>query len=148
MNELVRGGIKNALWKDSTIRESKNRLAYRRTFWQMFTYGGCGSSEATLLHINDTFNQAVLDVMGDQQRFREFIESLPTSINEMDTDGDIVVSGPGKFSTRRKKGTTYVSYFLLEPEETISEGNVKISLPKGSYNYVWFNPAKESEISI
>jgi len=52
MNELVRSGITGPMWKDSTIRDGANRIAYRRTFWLMFTTGGCGSSEATWLNFN------------------------------------------------------------------------------------------------
>ena len=146
MNELVRGGITDALWKDSTIRDSTNRLAYRRTFWLMFTIGGSGSSEATWLNFKMPLNQAVCEVMADQQRFRKFIETLSVNINEMENDHTFVVSGPGRFETRSQKGILYVSYFLVGPGEKNPEGHLTINLPKGKYNILWFDPKNGKSI--
>jgi hypothetical protein len=140
MNELVAGGITGKLWKDSTIRDSANRIAYRRTFWMMFAVGGSGSSEATWLDFERPLNKAVLDVMADQQRLRKFIETLSVNINEMENDRTFVVSGPGRFETRSKKGTLYVSYFLVGPKETIPGGTVEVNLPKGPYKILWYDP--------
>jgi hypothetical protein len=146
MNELVRGGITDRLWKDSTIRDSTNRLAYRRTFWLTFTIGGTGSSEATWLNFKVPLNQAVLDVMADQKRFRKFIEALPVNINEMENDNTFVVSGPGRFETRSLKGIMYVSYFLVDPGEKNLKGNLKVNLPKGKYHILWFDPKNGKSI--
>lgn len=140
MNELVRSGITGPMWKDSTIRDSANRIAYRRTFWLMFTTGGCGSSEATWLNFNTPLNQAVQNVMNDQMYLRNFIESLPVNINEMIPDNSFVISGPGSYKTRCKKGIIYVSYFHLPPNETMQKGTIKVNLPEGNYRIKWFNP--------
>jgi hypothetical protein len=144
MNELVAGGITGKLWKDSTIRDSANRLAYRRTFWMMFATGGSGTSEATWLDFKTPLNKAVLDVMADQQCLRKFIETLSVNINEMENDSTFVVSGPGRFETRSKKGVMYVSYFLVGPKETIPGGTVEINLPKGQYEILWYDPKSGS----
>jgi hypothetical protein len=140
INELVRGGIKDVLWKDSSIRDSTERLAYRRTFWRYFTYGGCGSSQATWLSIKEPLNEAVLDVMGDQMRLRNFIDKLPANINEMDTDTGFIEKGPGVFRTRGKIGECFVTYFLPEPGNSIREGTIQIKNLEGNYEYRWYNP--------
>jgi hypothetical protein len=140
MNELVRSSITGPMWKDSTIRDSANRIAYRRTFWLMFTTGGCGSSEATWLNFNTSLNQAVQNVMNDQMYLRNFIESLPVNINEMIPDNSFVISGPGTYKTRCKMGIIYVSYFHLPPDEVRQKGFVNFNLPEGNYRIKWFNP--------
>ena len=140
MNELVRSGITGPMWKDSTIRDSANRIAFRRTFWLMFTTGGCGSSEATWLNFNTPLNQAVQNVMNDQMYLRNFIESLPVNINEMTPDNSFVISGPGSYKTRCKMGVIYVGYFHLQPNEMMQKGTVKVNLPEGNYRIRWFNP--------
>ena len=147
MNELVRGGIKEVLWKGSTIRDSINRLAYRRTFWRVFTYGGCGSSEATCLKLDKPLNQAVLDVMMDQKYLRDFLTALPVHINEMDTDKGFVLAGPGQASTRRKTGSAYVTYFLLDPDQSVPAGEVELSLPAGKYRIAWHDPKTGKDLT-
>ncbi len=140
MDELVRSGITGPMGKDSTIRDSVNRIAYRRTYWLMFTTGGCGSSEATWLNFNTPLNQAVQNVMNDQMYLRNFIENLLVNINEMIPDNSFVISGPGTYKTRCKRGIIYVSYFHLPPNETMLKGTVKVNLPEGNYSIKWFNP--------
>ena len=147
MNELVRGGEEGELWSDEAIRNGANRISYRRTFWRMFTYGGSGSSEATWIEFTDPPNQAVLNVMADQQRLRQFIERLPMNINEMDPNGSFVKSGPGSYSTRSKSGEGYVTYFLLNPGQTRQAGTVKVDLPAGSYKVEWYDPKVGSVLS-
>jgi len=146
MNELVNGGITGSLWDDATIRNSTNRIAYRRAFWRMFVFGGTGSSEATWLEFTNTPNQAVLNVMQDHQGLRRFIESFPISINEMDTDDSFVISGQGEYRTRSKDGVFYVTYFLLDPGQSRSAGTVRVGLPAGSYDVNWCNPKDGSSI--
>jgi len=141
MNELVSGGVTGtSLWKDAAMRNSKDRLSYRRTFWRMFTYGGSGSSETTWYEWYTTANAAAKDVMSDQQRLRNFMETLPININEMNTDTSFVAAGPGSFRTRRKMGDAYVTYFLLDPSQSRASGNITVALPKGSYEISWFDP--------
>jgi len=141
MNELV-GGWSESLWKDSTIRDSDNRLGYRRTFWRMFTYGGSGCIEASDLYITPTFNQAVFDVMNDQMRFRELIEDLPCNINEMETVSRS--GGPGDSMSsdriRKKDGECYVIYFSGDFEENINSGSVNVDILAGDYNVSFYNP--------
>jgi len=145
MNELVRGGVdKLKMWKDETIRNPRARLGYRRTFWRMFTYGGCGTSEATLIRFDKAapFNPAVLDVMGDQFRLREFLEGLPVHINEMNTDRSLVRSGPGSHRARALAGRCYVVYYLLRnPGDSEPEGTTSLRLPPGKYEAAWYNPS-------
>lgn len=140
MNELVSGGTEGSLWKDAVIRNPEARYSYRRTFWRMFTYGGVGSSEATWLDINTPLNTAVLDVMNDQMLCREFVDSLPVHINEMDTDTEFVNSGPGVYRTRRETGKCYVTYFLLDKNQTTGSGTVNVDLPAGTYSAKWYAP--------
>ncbi len=140
INELVRGGIRDVLWKDTVMRDPSERFAYRRTFWRYFTYGGCGSTEATWLNITEPLNEAVLNVMGDQMRLRNFLEILPPDINKMDTDTSFIEEGPGSFRTRRKTGECYVTYFLVEPNTTVDEGTLRVDLPQGDYEYRWYDP--------
>ncbi len=147
MNELVFGWPGGDLWRDSTIRDGANRLGYRRTFWRMFVYGGSGTGQATWLDIETPLNSAVLDVMGDQQRLREFIDELPTNINEMETDTSFIISGPGENRTRAKPGETYVTYFLLDPGESTGPGNVNLSLPSGDYEIRWYDPKTGAYVS-
>ncbi len=147
MNELVSGWSGGVLAYDSVIRNSANRLGYRRTFWRMFTYGGTGSSEATWLDIMNPLNSAVLTVMDDQHRLRSLVEGLPTHINEMDTDTGFVSSGPGTYRTRRKYGECYVIYFLLDPGQSTGAGTVTVSLPTGDYQVQWYDPKTGSTVS-
>ncbi len=140
INELVFGWDGGELYEDGTIRNPANRLGYRRTFWRMFTLGGCGSTEATWLNIATPLNEAVLTVMDDQARLRALLEALPVSINEMDTQAGFVHSGPGKHWTRGKAGACYVTYFLLEPEQSTGAGTVSLSLPDGVYRMRWYDP--------
>jgi hypothetical protein len=140
MNELVDGGITGKLWRDATIREHSNRIAYRRAFWMMFASGGSGASEATWLDFSTPLNSAVIDVMSDQQRLRTFMESLPVNYNEMKPHPSFVDYGPGTYKTRSKENYVYVTYFLLEPEQKASIGTVKVNLPVGEYVFVWYNP--------
>ena len=140
MNELVRSGITGPMWKDSTIRDSANRIAFRRTFWLMFTKGGCGSSEATWLNFDMPLNQAVLNVMADQKRLRNFVETLPVNINEMISDNTFIISGPGSHETRSRIGNVYVTYFHLLPGQVFSKGIVEVRLLEGNYKTTWFNP--------
>jgi hypothetical protein len=140
INELVRGGISGVLATDSVIRNPEERISYRRTFWRYFTYGGCGSTQATWLSITEPLNEAVLNVMGDQMRLRNFIDQLPVSINEMDTDTGFVATGPGSFRTRGEKGECYVTYFLLGPETSLKRDTVTINATAGQYEYKWYDP--------
>ena len=141
MNELVRGGNKDVLWKDSSMRDSTERTAYRRTFWNNFVYGGCGSSEATWLEINKPLNREALQVMGDQQRLRDFIEKIPVNINEMFTDTSFVRSGPGKYRTRSKQNECYITYFTRNLMDTIDTDQIYVNLPEGNYTYRWYDPS-------
>lgn len=141
INELVRGGIKGVLARDTVIRDKSERLSFRRTFWRYFTYGGCGSTEATWLFIDKPLNEAVINVMEDQMRLRDFIDKLPVNINEMDTDTGFVEKGPGSFRTRGKEGECYVTYFLLDPGTSVSGGTIQVSLPEWNFEYRWYDPA-------
>ena len=78
--------------------------------------------------------------MADQQRLRTFIERLPVNINETYPLDGFVRSGPGDYSTRGKVGRTYVTYFLLSPEQTRSSGTVEVNLPPGIYWVEWYDP--------
>ena len=78
--------------------------------------------------------------MNDQMYLRNFIESLPVNNNEMAPDNSFLISGPGAYKTRCKKGILYVSYFHLQPNEAGHEGTVKVNLPEGNYWIRWFNP--------
>jgi hypothetical protein len=140
LNELVDGGITGKLWKDSTIRESSNRIAYRRAFWMMFANGGSGSSEATWLDFSTPLNSAVIDVLSDQQRLRTFMEALPANCNEMKPHYAVVDDGPGKYKTRGKANVVYVTYFLIDPDEKAARGAVTVNLPQGEYAIVWYHP--------
>ena len=137
MNELVRGCGAGALWRDTTIRNGAARLCYRRTFWRMFTYGGTGSSEATWLQIDTPLNSAVLNVMADHKRLRDFLDTISVHWNDMDTDTGFVTSGPGSSRTRRKTGEAYVVYFL----GSSGGGSVSVSLPPGTYEARWYHPS-------
>jgi len=136
MNELVFGWDGGVLYSDDTIRNGSNRLGYRRTFWKMFVHGGVGSSQATHLKINSPLNQAVYNVMGDQQRLRDLLETLPVDINEMAPVGGFVVSGPGEHATRGVAGGCYVTYFL----GSSGGGSVTVSLPGGDHIAAWYDP--------
>ncbi|MCB0310422.1 MAG: DUF5060 domain-containing protein [Bdellovibrionales bacterium] len=144
INELVRGGIDGEpLWDDAVIRDDRYRLGYRRSFWRMFTHGGSGTSEATWLDLTRSLNQAVLNVMGDQRRFREFIEGIPVSINTMNPATSFVISGisGSDFRTRAKSGEVYVTYFHLGLNSCVSSSQISVNLPTGQFDYMWFNPS-------
>lgn len=140
MNELVRGTdpvVGTPMWMDETIRDPRARLSYRRVFWQMFTRGGCGSSEATWLNLKEPPNGAVLDVMGDQRQLRAVLEGLPISWNEMTPDNDLVADGPDGLTVRGKRGEAYVGY-LLGPEDA---GTLTLRLDPGQYVLTWQSPS-------
>ncbi len=141
MNELVRGGVDKPLWRDDAMRDPAERIAFRRTFWRVFATGGTGSSEATWLDIGRPLSEPVRAVMADQQRLREFIESLPTPINEMDPDAETITAGPGAHYVRSKRGEAWVAYFLLEPNDAAAPGTIGIRLPEGAYVARWYEPA-------
>lgn len=138
-NELVRGGdCGGGLYGDDAIRNSCARFSYRRTFWQMFTYGGVGSFEATKLNLNSSLNGAVQDVMNDHGFLASFINALPVNINQMTSYSSAhVKNGPAGISTRSLPGKVYVSYFV----KSSSAGTVDLSLPSGSYTVQWINPS-------
>ena len=140
MNELVRGGVAKRLWRDDAMRAAEERIAFRRTFWSMFTYGGAGSSQATWLDLEKPMNGPVLDVMRDQQVLRDFLESLPVNINQMLTETRTVVRGPGRYSTRSKAGEAYVTYFLLDPGQSVRSGDVTLQIPRGEFELSWIDP--------
>ncbi|RMD75130.1 MAG: DUF5060 domain-containing protein, partial [Lentisphaerae bacterium] len=146
MNELVHGGPADSLAEDSVIRNSSSRYYYRRTFWRMFTYGGCGSSEATWLDISKPLNNAVINVMKDHQKLRDIVESLPVSINEMEPDHSIIQNAPCEASTRTKKGICYLTYFLANRNQKIAATTIKCTLPQGRYLVTWIQPMTGSVI--
>jgi len=151
MNELVRGGVPlnlldrlfgygKGMYNDTYIRSPTKRLAYRRTFWNMFVRGGSGSSEATWLDIGSKPNAAVLDVMEDQQRLRNFIEALPVNINSMSSSGSVIRSASSRIYSRFIPGQIYVAYI---PERTTEnrQGDLEIGIEQGSYRYHWYDPS-------
>jgi Domain of unknown function (DUF5060)/Cellulase (glycosyl hydrolase family 5) len=158
MNELVRGGLPLTLWEkllghedglydDAYMRSAGKRLAYRRTFWNMFVRGGSGSSEATWLDISKPADAAVQNVMADHRRLRDFIDSLSVNINRMLTSPAILNTETGPIHTRMLPGQLYVGYFPEPPEETGAD-NVEVTIAPGVYRYWWYNPAngKSSEV--
>jgi hypothetical protein len=140
MNELVEAGFPRMLWEDAAIRNPDYRLAYRGTFWLMFTSGGAGASQATWLNFAAPLKDAVLAVMADQQRLRTFMEALPVNVNATARDDGFVGDGPGRFLTRSLPGRVYVSYFLLGPGETAPAGALTLHLPRGPYDLAWYDP--------
>ena len=138
-NETCNGPGK-ANWRDSDIRDLKAAKYYRSTFWGMFIRGMAGSYGASWLDIAKPLNQAVIDVMTYQMHLRNFIESLPVSINEMYPDDTFLISALPGFRVRSKPGICYVAY--KEWTETDQKkGKMTIRFPSGSYNLKWYNPA-------
>lgn len=79
--------------------------------------------------------------MGDQNRLRDFLESLPCSINSMQTDTGFVLSGPGYYRTRSSHKECYVTYFARETDRMAETHNIVINIPSGTYVYTWYDPA-------
>jgi hypothetical protein len=132
-----------ANWRDEDIRDPATRKWYRYTFWHMFALGGCGAYQASWLNIENELSTAVYNVMGDQKRFREFLEALPVSINEMDPKSGYIVSGPSGHETRAKSGECYVTYWF----GSASAGTVTLNIPAGNYLAEWYNPSNGNTIA-
>ncbi len=142
MNELVFGGISGrGLYEDAVIRDPKERLGYRRSFWRMFTYGGSGCGEATWLSLAEPLNQAVRNVMLDHKRLADLLADLKVDFNLMYPDVSAIIDGPGSFSCRATPGQEYVAYFLLDPGESVPAGRITLNLLPGDYRALWLNPA-------
>ncbi|MGB7931873.1 MAG: DUF5060 domain-containing protein, partial [Gammaproteobacteria bacterium] len=151
INELVRGGLPLTFWEkllgyedglyaDTYIRSAGKRLAYRRTFWNMFVRGGSGSSEATWLDIRKPANAAVHDVMADHKRLRDFIDSLSVNINSMLTSSSIMKTETGPVYTRMLPGHLYVGYLPESPGEAETD-SLAVTIDPGVYRYTWYSPA-------
>lgn len=145
MNELVFGGEGDVLWKDEVMRDPASRYSYRRTFWRNFTYGGTGSTEATWLDISKPLDEAVLNVMADQQTLRRYIEALPVDINTMRSVGNWASGGPRGVDysrTRVADGAVYVTYFAATGDTGATmPGKLTIgALPEGQYRVSWLDP--------
>ncbi len=127
---------------DRVIRDPRNRLCYRSSFWQAFVLGAFGTNEASWLDLRKPLNDAVLDVMHDQGQLHSIVDSLSTPVSQLVYDPGFVESGSGLVGTRAKLGKTYVSYFLHAREPEL----VRIRLPVGQYKYQWLYPGEEDPL--
>ena len=143
MNELVFTDDTEPLWRDSAIRDSDTRLAFRRTFWRTFMTGASGAYEATWLNIQEPFNSAVNNVMRDHQHLAEYIEGLNLDINARQVYSSLFVSDPiyQSYSLSLENGF-YSSYLLSKDSRPITEWDLNLGEIHGFYEYQWFDPSK------
>jgi hypothetical protein len=155
MNELVRTGhplhwlerwigLRDGLWQDQMMRNRDWRYMYRKTFWQMFTHGGSGASEATWLNLYQPLNEAAANVMADHWRLREFMEKLPVNINRMMPDTQLITESAFSSSSRSDRNTVFVSYLLAELDTDTDAGELNLKLPSGTFQARWYHPTTGS----
>ena len=147
MNELVRGGIDKALWRDDAMRDPKSRIAFRRAYWQNFVLGGVGASQATWLDISQPLNEAAFNVMYDQKQHRKLVERFVKNINDTYHLASIVRSSSSWVGTRGSHTEgIYLTYLLGKPEQTIESNTLLLQPPAGAYRLSWFDPISGTEL--
>ncbi len=159
MNELVRYSLDQSLfqkiwrrlfgkrlhtglWHDDAINNKDLRFTYRRTFWNVFTRGGSGSSEATWLDIDKNLSANVLNVMNDHMQMSQLIEELGSNLNQMKPLHNFITSDNAneKISSRGYE-SIYVAYFDAGYEQRMEPGTVKTTPLTADYDVIWVDPA-------
>jgi len=128
------------LWQDELIRNADWRYMYRETFWQVFTHGGSGASEATWLDLDKPINEAVANVMADHWRLRRFLDDLPISINETYADTSLIRAEDVKSSARTDGRNVFIGYLRAGHKRKAAGGQLAIALPEGFYATRWYEP--------
>ena len=140
--------LHTGLWHDDAINNPDLRFTYRRTFWNVFTHGGSGSSEATWLDLYKKPSTNVLNVMRDHQQLSELIDELRPALNEMYPLQNFIRSDNAneKISTRGNE-SVYVTYFDAGYKKKMGAANVKLTPLSADYNTIWINPATGKVLS-
>ncbi len=133
--------LHTGLWHDEAINNPDLRFTYRRTFWNVFTRGGSGSSEATWLDIYKEPSRAVRNVMQDHMQLSILIDEIRPILNEMYPQQNFIRSGNAneKISTRGNP-SFYVSYFDAGYKKTMKAQTVNITPLAANYLASWLNP--------
>ncbi len=129
------------LWDDSTIRDSDNRFIYRRAFWKIFTLGGNGASECTWLDINKSLNRAVINVMHDQLRLRNFMEALPVNFKDLKPELSVVRDCCIHNQTLSYNSECFVTYLYKNAGNSNFNTTLNLQLLQGKYKIQWFQPS-------
>lgn len=137
LNELVRSDDSDVLWKDKAIRDERNRLAYRRTFWRVLMYGGSGASEATWLSIKTPLNNAVKDVMHDHMMLIDFLRYENLNPYHIKNTSTIAVKNVENIAISSSDHQFYI--YLLENKtgESLPE-KLDLLLPAGTFTIKWY----------
>lgn len=134
--------LHTGLWHDDAINNEDLRFTYRRTFWNVFTRGGSGSSEATWLDIYKPPSTAVLSVMRDHMHLSTLIDELRPILNEMYPLQNFINSGNAneKISTRGSR-PFYVTYFDAGYKKKMKIETIKINPLPEDYHVAWMDPS-------
>lgn len=138
LNELVRSDDIDRLWKGKTIRDSKNRLAYRRTFWRVLMNGGSGSSEATWLHIKTPLNNAVKHVMRDHMMLANFIQHENIGPHNLTKTSIVANNDVESIATSMDNKNFYVYLLENNPGSGLPE-TLEIQLPESTFSITWYD---------
>lgn len=140
--------LPTGLWHDDAINNKDLRFTYRRTFWNMFTHGGSGSSEATWLDISNDQSDNVLNVMRDHMHLSRLINELGPAINKMIPVKNFITSdNANEKITSRGNKSFYVTYFDAGYEQQMKVDTVKIATLETDYSAIWMNPSTGKVLS-
>jgi len=140
--------LHSGLWHDEAINNKDLRFTYRRTFWNVFTRGGSGSSEATWLDISNSASNNVQVVMRDHMHFKQLIDIIQPSLNTMVPVQNFIQSNNiQEIISTRGNEKFYVSYFDAGYTNTIKASTISINKRTADYTASWINPSTGKVIS-
>lgn len=146
--KLFGQSLHRGLWHDDAINNKDLRFSYRRTFWNVFTHGGSGSSEATWLNIENDLSVNVINVMSDHMHLSDLIQGLLPDLNMMHPVQNFIIPNVQneRISTRGNKNV-YVSYFDAGFDQKIDQGTINLSFLKDGYKATWLDPSTGKIVS-
>ena len=135
----------HGLWHDSAINNPELRFAYRKTFWNVFTNGGAGASEATWLDIDKSFSKALHNVMQDHMHLKTILDKNINIVNHTYYLDNFIYGAKVKNTTRGLRGKYYITYFQAGNKIHERRNIINIKLQAGKFKLSWLNP-KTGEI--
>ena len=146
--KLFNKRLHTGLWHHDAINDKNLRFTYRRTFWNVFTHGGSGSSEATWLDIDKDFPINTLNAMKDHMHLSRLIEKLRPNLNKMKPIQNFITSD----NTKEKISTRgnirfYVTYFDAGYKQKMEPSTVKITGLTSNYTATWMSPSSGKILS-
>ncbi|MEE9422707.1 MAG: DUF5060 domain-containing protein [Gammaproteobacteria bacterium] len=141
--------LPRGLWHDDAINNPELRFIFRKAFWQVFTHGGSGISEATWLNIDNNISQAALNVMKDHSILITLIKDIQSELNMTNPIYDFITSEDADIKiSSRGNNSIIISYFDAGINAQISSNDISIKNINASYNVQWLNPSTGNKTAI